>query len=150
MTVGEVCRRDVIVAKAETPLVEAVALMKFYHVGDLVIVEGHGPRAPIGILTDRDIALSIANHAVRLMYLQARDLMTRNLVTALESDSLHDALKKMQAHGIRRLPVVNAVGELQGILCLDDLLEWLSEELTDCAKLVLREQRKERLQRIES
>jgi len=60
MTVGEVCRRDVIIAKAETPLVEAVALMKSYHVGDLVVVEGRGGRRmPIGILTDRDVALSM-------------------------------------------------------------------------------------------
>ncbi len=151
MTVGESCRRDVIVAKPETPLVEAVALMKSYHVGDLVIVEGTaGRRRPVGILTDRDVALSIVNHAARIAYLRVSDLMKQNPITAQEGDSLHDALKKMQTNGIRRLPVVDLTGELQGILTLDDLVELLSEELSDLAKLVLREQRRERLQQIES
>ena len=151
MTVGEVCRRDVVTAKPETPLVEAVALMKSYHVGDLVVVEGRGGRRmPIGILTDRDVALSIANHAARIAHLRVSDLMKQNPITAQEGDSLHDALKKMQANGIRRLPVVDLTGELQGILTLDDLVELLSEELADLAKLVLREQRRERLHQIEA
>jgi CBS domain-containing protein len=151
MTVGEVCRRDVIIAKAETPLVEAVALMKSYHVGDLVVVEGRGGRRmPIGILTDRDVALSIANHAARIAHLRVSDLMKQNPITAQEGDSLHDALKKMQANGIRRLPVVDLTGELQGILTLDDLVELLSEELADLAKRVLREQWRERLHQIEA
>jgi CBS domain-containing protein len=151
MTVGEVCRRDVIITKPETPLVEAVALMKSYHVGDLVVVDGHSSRRmPVGILTDRDVALSIVSHAARIAYLRVSDLMKHHLITAQEGDSLRDALKKMQANGIRRLPVVDLAGELQGILTLDDLVELLSEEMTDLAKLVLREQRRERLQQIES
>jgi CBS domain-containing protein len=151
MTVGEVCHRDVIIAKPETPLVEAVALMKTYHVGDLVIVEAR-PGAqwfPVGILTDRDVALAVASHAARLAYLRVADLMKRNLVTALESESLHAALKTMQSAGIRRLPVVGMDGVLKGIVTLDDIIELLSEELTDLAKLVIREQRKERLERRE-
>lgn len=151
MMVGDVCRRDVIVAKPETPLVEAVALMKTYHVGDLVIVEAR-PGAqwfPVGILTDRDVALAVASHAARLAHLRVADLMKRNLVTALESESLHAALKKMQSAGIRRLPVVGMDGVLKGIVTLDDIIELLSEELTDLAKLVIREQRKERLERRE-
>lgn len=151
MMVGDVCRRDVIIAKPETPLVEAVALMKTYHVGDLVIVEAR-PGAqwfPVGILTDRDVALAVASHASRLAYLRVADLMKRNVVTALESESLHAALKKMQSAGIRRLPVIGMDGVLKGIVTLDDIIELLSEELTDLARLVVREQRKERLERRE-
>ena len=151
MTVGELCNRDVIIARPETPLPEAAALMKHYHVGDLVIVGTRpgGQRVPVGILTDRDMALALASHAARLSYLRVSDLMTHHLVTALESESLHSALKKMQDAGVRRLPVVNPDGVLEGIVTLDDIIEVLSEELTDLTKLVVREQRKERLQRRE-
>ena len=91
MTVGKLCNRDVIIAKAETPLPEAAALMKNYHVGDLVVVETRpgGQHIPVGILTDRDIALALASHATHLQYLRVGDLMRRNLVTAREPDSLH-------------------------------------------------------------
>jgi CBS domain-containing protein len=148
VTVGEICRRDVIIARPEMPLPEAAALMKSYHVGDLVIVESQpgGRRIPIGILTDRDVALMVASHAVRVPYLQVSDVMKEKLITALEGESLHTALERMQASGVRRLPVINGEGVLEGIVTLDDIIELLSEELTDLARLVLREQKKERLQ----
>lgn len=66
-------------------------------------------------------------------------------MTSRERESLYDVLKKMQSHGIRRLPVVNERGGLEGILTFDDVIELLSEELTGLAKLVAREQQRERL-----
>jgi CBS domain-containing protein len=69
--------------------------------------------------------------------------MSERLVTALERESLYDVLKKMQSYGIRRLPVVNEHGGLEGILTFDDVIELLSEELTDLAKLVAKEQKRE-------
>ena len=60
---------------------------------------------------------------------------------------LYDVLKKMQSYGIRRLPIVNERGGLAGILTFDDVLEVLSEELTDLARLVATEQKRERAQR---
>lgn len=150
MTVGEVCNRDVIIAKPDASLLEAARLMKSCHVGDIVIVEERERRrVPIGILTDRDIALAVVDRLVRLPYLRIADVMSRDLVTSVEDENLYDAVKKMQSHGIRRLPVVNAAGGLEGILTFDDVIELLSEELTDLAKLVVREQKKERLQRLE-
>jgi CBS domain-containing protein len=146
------CRRDVIVARPEMPLPEAAALMKSYHVGDLVVCESQpgGRRIPIGILTDRDVALTVASHAARVPYLHVSDVMKRHLVTATAGESLHEALERMQAAGVRRLPIITREGVLEGIVTLDDILELLSGELTELAKLVLREQKKERLQRQES
>jgi CBS domain-containing protein len=151
MTAGKICNRDTIIVKPHVSIVEAVALMKWYHVGDLVVVEeDKGKRVPVGILTDRDVALAVATHAARLSHLRVDDLMSRGLVTVTEGESLREALNKMQANGIRRLPVVNSLdGALEGIVTFDDIVEELAEELTDMAKLVVREQKKERL-RLES
>lgn len=144
MTAGEVCNRQVVFAKPETSIVDAVSLMKTDHVGDVVVVrELDGERQPIGILTDRDVALAV-ERLLRLPQLRVVDVMSADLVTALESENLYDALKKMQSHGIRRLPVVNDRGGLEGILTFDDVVELLSEELTDLAKLVVKEQKRER------
>jgi CBS domain-containing protein len=144
MTAGEVCNRQVVFARPDTLVVDAVALMRTHHVGDVVVVrEPDGERVPIGILTDRDIALAV-DRLLRLPHLRVADVMSAELVTSPERESLYDVLKTMQSHGIRRLPVVNDRGGLEGILTFDDVIELLSEELTDLAKLVAKEQKRER------
>jgi CBS domain-containing protein len=144
MTAGEVCNRQVVFTRPETSIVDAVALMKTHYVGDVVVVrEPDGERVPVGILTDRDVALAV-DRLLRLPHLRVADVMSADLVTSPERESLYNVLKKMQSHGIRRLPVVNDHGGLEGILTFDDVIELLSEELTDLAKLVAKEQKRER------
>ena len=144
MTAGEACNRQVVFTRPETSVVDAVSLMKTLHVGDVVVVrEPDGERVPTGILTDRDVALAV-DRLLHRPQLRVADVMSAEIVTSPESENLHDALKKMQSHGIRRLPVVNDRGGLEGILTFDDVIELLSEGLTDLAKLVAKEQKRER------
>jgi CBS domain-containing protein len=127
-----------------TSILDAVGLMRTRHVGDVVVVrEPDGERVPIGILTDRDVALAV-DRLLRLPRLRVADVMSADLVTSPERESLPDVLKKMQCHGIRRLPVINDRGGLEGILTFDDVIELLSEELSDLARLVAKEQMRER------
>lgn len=149
MTVGEVCNREVVVTTPGASVLAAARLMKTHHVGDLVVVhEPDGHRMPVGVITDRDIALALVDWPEGLPQLTVADVMSANLVTAREGENLHDVLKKMQSYGIRRLPVVGATGGLEGIVTFDDIIELLSEELTDLAKLVAREQKRERQGRV--
>lgn len=144
MTAGEICNRQVVFATPETSIVDAVGLMRTHHVGDVVVVrESDGERVAIGILTDRDIALAV-ERLLRLPQLRVADIMSATLVTSPESENLCDSLDKMQSHGVRRLPVVNDRGGLEGLLTFDDVVELLSEELADLAKLVVKEQKRER------
>lgn len=145
MTVGEVCNREVVVIHPEASVLDAARLMKAHHVGDVVVVtEAAGRRAPVGILTDRDVALAVVDRFTRLPYLRVHEVMTRDLVTAQENENVFAVLKKMQANGIRRLPIVNGAGGLEGILTFDDLMALLSEQLNDLARLVVAEQKRER------
>lgn len=144
MTAGEVCNRQVVVTRPETSIVDAVNLMRAHHVGDVVVVrQPDGELLPIGILTDRDVALAV-DRLLRRPQLRVADVMSADLVTSPERENLDDVLKKMQSHGIRRLPVLNDRGGLEGIVTFDDVVELLSEELTDLAKLVAKEQKRER------
>jgi CBS domain-containing protein len=144
MTAGEVCNRQVVVTRSDTSIIDAASLMRAHHVGDVVVVrQPDGELMPIGILTDRDIALAV-DRLVRHPQLTVADVMSAALVTSLEREHLHDALRKMQSHGIRRLPVINDRGGLEGILTFDDVVELLSAELTDLARLVVKKQKHER------
>ncbi|MEW6288368.1 MAG: CBS domain-containing protein [Thermodesulfobacteriota bacterium] len=145
MTVGEFCNREVVVAERDTTIVEAAKLMRQYHVGDLVVVDRSGGMTiPVGILTDRDIIVELVAKEISLDAACAGDIMSYGLITAGLHDGILDTLQKMRTKGIRRLPVVNDEGALEGILAIDDVLELLSEELALLAKAAIRGQEQEK------
>jgi CBS domain-containing protein len=150
MTVGDICHRDVVVAPRSEMIVDAAKRMRTSHVGDLIVVEDRdGRHVPIGIVTDRDIVISaVAGDPDHINYLLVDDVMTPDLVTATEQDSIDAALKKMHEHGIRRLPIVDRAGTLVGILTLDDILRYLTDQQSELVALVVREQQRERQYRI--
>jgi predicted transcriptional regulator len=146
MVVGDICTRNVVVAPQTEMVVDAARRMRNSHVGDLVIVErrddGH---VPIGVVTDRDIVIgALASDPDHINYLYVRDVMSSDLITAREDETIDVALKKMHAHGIRRLPIVDAKGVLVGMLTLDDVLQYLSGQQSELVALVAQEQRRER------
>jgi CBS domain-containing protein len=140
MNVGEVCNREVVVVERNASIRDAARLMRDYHVGDLIVVESaNGGRRPVGILTDRDIVVGVLAGDAETDSLAVQDVMGGELVTATEQESLTDAIKRMRTAGVRRLPVVDRAGALVGILTVDDLLDLLSETLTDLTRLISRE-----------
>jgi CBS domain-containing protein len=150
MTIGDICNRNVVVAPKGEMVVDAAKRMRTSHVGDLIVVENRDNRhVPIGIVTDRDIVIAaVAGDPDHINYLLLSDVMTSDLVTATEQDSIEAALKKMQEHGIRRLPIVDTAGTLVGILTLDDILRYLTGQQSELVALVAREQQRERQYRM--
>jgi CBS domain-containing protein len=145
MTVGEICNRNVIVAPKTEGIVDAAKRMRTSHVGDLVVVDNRGgSHVPIGIVTDRDIVISVvAGDPDHINYLLVSDVMSDDLVTAREPESVEAALRKMEEHGVRRLPIVDGDGVLVGILTLDDVLQYLTAQQSELVALVAKEQRRE-------
>ena len=148
MTIGEICNRDTIYTTRDSSIAAAAQLMREQHVGDLVVVEEKsGRRVPVGILTDRDLVVEILAKEVAMESVTVGDIMSGELVTARETDELYDTMQRMRAKGVRRIPVVDAAGALVGIVSVDDFLDLLADELTALARLVSREQARERLKR---
>jgi CBS domain-containing protein len=150
MTIGSICKRNVaIVPKGET-IVDAAKRMRMLHVGTVVVVEDReGRPVPVGILTDRDIVLSIvASDAGQLPFLMVNEAMSDDLLTAPEDTSLPDALTLMQQRGVRRLPVVDHAGTLVGIVTVDDVIRFLADELGQVVNLLTREEQVERRYRV--
>jgi CBS domain-containing protein len=145
MTVGKICNREVVITTPEATLIAVAKLMREYHVGDVVVVNARGDeKVPVGIITDRDIVLAIVASEIDLDAVLAGDIMSHELLTAGEQESIWDVLQRMRAHGVRRLPVVNARGGLEGILSVNDFLELISEELLALAQVATRQQQREK------
>jgi Mg/Co/Ni transporter MgtE len=53
----------------------------------------------------------------------------------------------MRINGIRRMPVVDRKGSLVGIISLDDLIQLLAQEMSELAKVIIREQTRETVMR---
>jgi CBS domain-containing protein len=70
-----------------------------------------------------------AHDFVRAHARKVEELMTREVITVAAGDSLADAIALMQAHGIKRLPVVEN-GRLTGIVSRADVLRALLTKLS--------------------
>lgn len=144
MPIGEICNREVVVAWRNDTALEASRLMRQHHVGNVVVVDDqNGVQVPVGIVTDRDLIMEIMAPELNGATITVGDIMLRELVTVKESTGVFEAIQYMRQKAVRRLPIVDESGGLVGILTLDDLLELLSEEFHEIAKLVRNEQQKE-------
>jgi CBS domain-containing protein len=143
MTVTELYSTPAVTAHPDETVVEAARRLRDKHVGDLVVVDDK--KRLVGILTDRDIVVSaVAQSHERLDSLRVGDIMTTDVVSVRRAETVEAALKKMAARGVRRLPVLGADGQVEGILSLDDLLQRESLQLWNLVTIVAREQRQER------
>jgi len=148
LTTGEICTRSVTIAFRTTTVDGAARLMRDNHVGCLVVVdEVDGRRIVVGVLTDRDIVTAVVAPGLDAATLTVEDVMTTDLVTAREDDSLIDLMRSMRRKGVRRVPVVGGQDELIGVVTLDDVLGVLSEELSLLVGTVDNEGKRERKMR---
>lgn len=138
MSVGAFCNREVVIAPVTADIATIARLMREHHVGDVVIVDDNDPArvVPRGILTDRDIVLELVAKGVSPEKVSAGEMMSPDLVTAHEEDSLWQTLQRMRSFGVRRMVVVNGAGGLEGILTLDDVIELLADELATLARIL--------------
>lgn len=144
LSAGELCSRNVVFAERQLGVVEAAQRMREHHVGCLVVAdEALGSRVPVGLLTDRDIVLAVVAQGVDARTLRVEDVMSADPATAREGDSLLDTLAVMRRAGVRRLPVTDAQGRLQGLLSLDDVIETVGEELGVLVQVLASARRRE-------
>lgn len=149
MPISEFCNRDVVFATRKMSVPEAAQLMRQFHVGDLVVVdEVDGKRMPVGIVTDRDMVIQIIAKSLDFNEFCVGDIMSPQLVSVQEKEGVFETIRLMRAKGVRRIPVVNQEGGLEGIVSAEDILDLLAEEMTELAKVAPREQEHEAQTRI--
>ena len=137
MSVGRICTRDVDLAETGESALEAARRMEQRRVGTLVVVDAAG--RPIGVLTDRDLALRVVAQGCDARSTTVGHVMTKDPKTISESTPIESALSLMRSGSFRRLPVVNGDGKLVGTLSLDDVLALLAEEFALIGGLLDRE-----------
>ena len=121
MNVKSAMVRDVVSCHADTPLDSVAMTMWQRDCGCVPVVDSED--RPIGIVTDRDIAMGSVLQRKPLWEMTAQSICgSRELYCCTLTDDLHKALELMHDHAVRRLPVVNGKGKLVGIISMGDII----------------------------
>jgi len=101
-------------------LADAAHLMWENDCGVLPIIKDG--RKVVGMITDRDICMAVAMRDQNPSGVSVEEVMSGQVYSVNTEDDVDQALQAMQEHKIRRLPVLNADGELEGILSMNDVV----------------------------
>jgi CBS domain-containing protein len=146
MAIGELCSREVVEVRRNETVAGAAALMRRHGVGCVVVTEGpSGWRKPVGIVTDRDVAVGVVGAGLDPGVTPVDSVMGRRLVVVEEGDGVGRALQLMRGSGVHRLPVVDEAGKLVGLLSADDLFDVLAEEMDALAGMRAHALQRERM-----
>jgi CBS domain-containing protein len=101
-------------------LADAAKLMWENDCGVLPIIKDG--RKVIGMITDRDICMALAMRDTNPSGVSVEEVMSGQVYAINPEDDVDQALQTMQDHRIRRLPVLNSEGELEGMLSMNDIV----------------------------
>ena len=140
MSISSLCKRVVVTIHRDATIENAALFMRSSHIGDVVVVDAADTRRPIGIITDRDIAVEVVAQGLVPAQTTVGSIMSTPVVSLLEEDGFLEALDKMSAGGVRRAPVLDRDGHLKGMVSVDDLVPLLARELAKIGALIRHEQ----------
>lgn len=131
--IEQLAQTDVVTVEPEMSIADVISKMAENDVGSVVVVDDG---SPIGILTDRTIALALEGEP-DITEKQASELIQDDgLVTATTDMTLVEALERLNEENVRRLPIVNEDGQLEGIVTLDDILVLLGSALHEATEII--------------
>jgi CBS domain-containing protein len=119
MLVRDAMRKYPRIARPTQNLILASQTMKTVDCGVLPVVDQDGKL--VGVVTDRDICLSLADHDRTPEKIVVEDVMSVPVHASRPDDTIAIALETMCTNSVRRLPVLDASGDLVGLLSLDDI-----------------------------
>lgn len=136
MTVKSVLARkgsNVTTIEPTANVAAAVKLLGEQRIGALVVTGAE--QRVVGILSERDVVRVLAQHGAQALERPVAEMMTRNVVTCTERDTLHDLMERMTAGKFRHVPVVEQ-GKLAGIISIGDVVKWRVEEMQRDAEVL--------------
>ena len=119
MTASDLMSTPAATCRQDTSLADTAALFRDRDCGFMPVLDANDYVA--GVVTDRDLAIAVADADQPWDELTAGRAMTGPAHTCLPADSVADALQTMSRFRVRRLPVVDRDGRLLGVISLDDI-----------------------------
>jgi CBS domain-containing protein len=135
MRVRDIMSKDVAFCYPETGLPDVARMMVEMDCGEIPVV--NASRAPIGVITDRDITCRTVAKGKNALTMAAADCMTSPAVTVTPETALADCCHVLEENKVRRVPVVDETGACCGMVSQADIaLHAPNAETADVVKKV--------------
>jgi len=108
-------------ATVDSPLRDVAQMMVDQDCGQIPVLGGANGQKPVGVVTDRDIVVRVIAGGRNPQELKAGDCMTSPVITVNKGDSLTECCEAMEREQIRRVLVLDADGNLCGIVAQADV-----------------------------
>jgi len=131
--VEDVVQTDIVTVESHDTVGSIVAKMADQQVGTVIVVEDN---EPVGVITDRDITLALGD-GEDISQREATSFISESVATGSMDMNIFDALEQMSNESVRRLPIVDEDGQLEGLVTLDEMLVLLEDkfgQITDIVK----------------
>ena len=135
MRIGQLANKRVVALRPNDTVAMAARVMRDRGVGCVLIQDGQ--RRLLGILTDRDIVVSVLAPGLDPRTTRLESVMVKKVITTGKGEILLRAARRMADGRIRRLPVVDQKGRAIGLVSVDDLLVLLITELSNVVAAIV-------------
>jgi len=120
MNVSEIMTVEPSCCTPDTNLQEIAAMMLAEDCGQIPVCE-YGTRKPIGVITDRDIVCRTIAQGLNPLSIKVSACLSTPCITVVQDMSVDECCRLMEEYQVRRLPVIDADGDLCGIVSQADL-----------------------------
>ncbi len=126
--VGQLMTNDPVLVTADMPLADAAAIMEFYRISGLPVVDADG--VLVGVVSETDLLRARTTESLWTSWpgLLVRHLMTQPALTVTADADVEDAARLMEACAVHRLVVTSDDGQTPiGVLSTGDLVRAMAQ-----------------------
>ena len=100
----------------------AASIMRDEDTGIVPVIDNEQSQRVVGVVTDRDLCMNVVAEGRDPRSVTIEACMTTTVVTCSPNDSVEKATELMKENQIRRIPVVDEQGRIQGVVSMADLI----------------------------
>jgi CBS domain-containing protein len=97
-------------------------IMRDQQTGIVPVIDNEQSQRVVGVVTDRDLCMNVVAEGREPDAVSVEQCMTATVITCSTNDSIDKATELMRENQIRRVPVVDGDGRVQGIVSMADLV----------------------------
>jgi CBS domain-containing protein len=110
--------QGVVAVPPEATVRETTALMNEQGIGSVLVIRG---RRLAGIFTERDVLRRIVGESRSPDHTLVGDVMTADVICCGQEMAVDEIAELMRSHRVRHVPVLDAVGDVVGVVSIGDI-----------------------------